>query len=222
MLEQAIAARCGDELHPCFIPNCSHPAIGRNQLVQAFIDSDCERLVFLDSDITFEPGALIKIAHRDVDFVAGCTVHKTADESYPIDWLPMPELWANERGLIEIAMIGTAFMSLSRSVFEILKSKYPGREYENYGKRATCYFETPFVPGAPLGALYGEDTFFCKLWRDAGGKIYLDPELEITHWDFNKPHVGHIGKWLKKRMTESATTIGDATIVVAELFNERY
>lgn len=202
MLEQSLACQVGDEIFPCFIPNCSHPAIGRNQLVQAFIDSDCDRLIFLDSDITFEPGSLIKIARQTKDFVAGCTRHKAEPETYPIGWLPKKELWWNEDKCLEIAMIGTAFMSLSRNVFDILKAKYPGREFNHYGKDMYCYFQTPFQDGS----LFGEDTYFCKEWTAAGGKIFLNPEIELTHWDFNKPYVGHIGKWLRARMGQQNET----------------
>ncbi len=202
MFEQQVASQLGDEIFVSFIPNCSHPAIGRNQLVQAFLDSSYDRLVFLDSDISFEPGALIRIARQKKDFVAGCTRHKTDAETYPIGWIPNRELQWDEDKHLEIAMIGTAFVSLSRNLFKTLKEKYPGREFNHYGKDMYCYFQTPFEGGS----LYGEDTYFCKEWRAAGGKIFLNPELEITHWDFNKPYVGHIGKWLRSRMEKANDT----------------
>jgi hypothetical protein len=202
ILEQAIAVSLGDELIPCFAPYSSAPHLGRNQLVQSFLDSGCERMVFLDSDITFEPGALIKLARRPEEFVAGCTRHKSEDESYPIWWLPNKELWANKSGLLEIDKIGLALAAVSRSVFEQIRLKHPGRETEFRGQVTTCFFEMPFRDGE----LFGEDTYFCKLWRDSGGKIFLDPELEITHWHFAQAFVGHIGKWLKNRPQEMEQT----------------
>jgi hypothetical protein len=87
------------------------------------------------------------------------------------------------------------FLSLSRKVFETLKAAHPEREYEHFGKRAHCWFQMRFEDGH----LWGEDSYFCKEWRDTGGKVLLDPELTLTHWDFNKPYVGHIGNWLKSR-----------------------
>jgi hypothetical protein len=196
LTEQSIAHGVGDELLVYFLPNCSNLTLGRDMLVKRFLESDCERMFFLDADITFEPGALLKLCHRPEDFVAGCTRYKKDVESYPIRWLPKAELWLDENGLLEIQMVGTAFMSLSRNVFKVIKDSAPGREYENYGEVFNCYFEMPFKDRT----LYGEDGYFCKSWRDAGGKIFIDPELEITHWDFNKPYAGHIGKWLKNRM----------------------
>jgi hypothetical protein len=193
--EQTAALLGGDHLQITFLPACSHPAMGRNQLAQEFMDSDCDRLVFLDSDVTFEPGLLLKIAHSPVDFVGGAYRYKMEFENYPIGWLDKPELRANEHGLLEVASLPGGFLSLSRRVFETLKAAHPDRGYEHFGKRAHCYFQMKFQDGL----LYGEDSGFCKEWRDMGGEVFLDPELALTHWDFNRPYPGHIGNWLKRR-----------------------
>lgn len=194
--EHIIAKECGDELLFQFLPSCSHAAMGRNQLAQQFMDSEAERLVFLDSDVSFEPGHLVKIAHHKADFVGGAYRYKFDEENYPVGWLDKPELWSDEYGLIEVMTLPGGFLSLSRNVFQKLKENYPGREYEHFGKKAHCYFQMLFTEGR----LYGEDSFFCKEWRDLGERIYLDPELTLTHWDNNKPFKGHIGNWLKSRV----------------------
>lgn len=193
--ENLVAAVLGDELRICFLPNCSHPAQGRNQLAQQFMDSDCERLIFLDSDITFNPGDLVKIARRPEDFVGGAYRYKMDEESYPVGWLNKEFLQATKGGLLEVASLPGGFMSISRRVFETLRERHPERHFEHFGHRLFCWFQMPFVEGR----LYGEDAIFCREWREAGGEVYLDPEIALTHWDFNKPYAGHIGNWLKRR-----------------------
>lgn len=193
--ERAIASGIGDDLSFQFLPSCSHPAMGRNQLAQQFMDSDAERIVFLDADVTFESGCLIKVAHHHADFVGGAYRFKFESENYPVGWLDEKELWANEQGLLEVGSLPGGFLSLSKKVFEHLRDLHPERAYEHFGKKAHCYFQMPFADGH----LYGEDSHFCKEWRDSGGKVYLDPELSLTHWDFNRPYPGHIGNWLKAR-----------------------
>ncbi len=194
MNEQTLALANGDDLQFRFLSSCSHPAMGRNQLAQDFIDSDCERLVFLDADVTFEVGSIIKIAHNPYDFVGGAYRFKMNEEKYPVGWTDKKDLWANSQGLLEVATLPGGFLSLSRNVFETLKKAHPERSYTHFGKTAHCYFQMPFVGGQ----LCGEDSFFCLEWSQAGGKVYLDPELKLTHWDGNIPYVGHIGSWLKK------------------------
>lgn len=193
--EQTVAAGCGDTLSTVFLPTCSHPAMGRNQLAADFLASGADRLVFLDADVTFDAGAIVRIAHSPVDFVGGAYRFKRDIESYPVGWLQNAELWANEQGLLEVATLPGGFLSLSRKVFDTLKAAHPDRSYEHLGHKAHCYFQMPFH-GVDL---FGEDAFFCKEWRDTGGKVFLDPELTLTHWDFNRPYKGHIGNWLKRR-----------------------
>jgi hypothetical protein len=155
--EQAVANGSGDEIQVRFLPACSHPAMGRNQLAQDFLDSDADRL-------------------------------------------DTPQLWANEYGLLEVTTLPGGFLSLSRKVFETLKAAHPERGYEHFGNQAHCYFQMLFTEGH----LFGEDSYFCKEWRDTGGKVFLDPELTLTHWDFNRPFKGHIGNWLKGRAIAAA------------------
>jgi len=193
--EQLLAGQNGHELILCFLPSCSVPATGRNQLVKLFMDSDCDRLVFLDSDISFPVGSLLRIAHQPEAFVGGCYRYKTDDENYPIGWLPGKELWANEHGLIEVATMPTGFLALSRSVFEKFQEKYPERHTSHHGRPQFCYFQMVFADGQE----WSEDTYFCKEYREMGGKVYVDPEIPLSHWE-NKytAHEGHIGNWVKR------------------------
>lgn len=196
MNEQYVANKLGDELLVEFLPNCSHPSMGRNQLAKSFLESDCDKMIYLDSDLTFEVGALVKLAKMPVDYVGGCYRFKMDEEKYPIAWLPKDELWADRYGLIEVAVLPAGFMCLSRNVFERLERAHPERKFTHFGHTLHCYFQTPFA-----GGLHSEESFFASEWRACGGKLYLMPELEITHWDFAPvPYKGQIGEWLKNRM----------------------
>lgn len=194
--EQIAAAVNGDEINFRFLPSCSHAAMGRNQLADDFLKTDADRLVFLDADVTFTPGAISRLAHHPVPFVGGAYRYKHEPEAYPVAWLDdRAELWANEHGLLEVKTLPGGFMALSREVFERMKAADPQRTFEHGGRTMHCYFQFRYTEGA----LYGEDSLFCKEWREIGGQVFLDPELNLTHWDFNKPYVGHIGNWLKSR-----------------------
>lgn len=200
MEEHAVAKGVGDELLVKFLPGCSHPAMGRNQLAKDFMDSDCERMFFLDADLTWEIGEIIKLARCPWDFVGGCYRYKKHAEGYPIGWLPKDEQRpAPHKDLIEVATIPGGFMSLSRKVFETLEAKHPERKYEHWGNHAFCHFEMPFKDGR----LWGEDSSFCKRWREAGGRIYLKPDITLAHWDFcPTPYLGNMTKWLIANMGE--------------------
>lgn len=200
--EKGAAHLLGDDIVVEFVTACSHPAMGRNQLADSFVKSGFDRMIFLDSDVTFEPGQLLKLAHWPVDFVGGAYRFKLPIENYPIGWLPDPELkglQANEFGLLEIAALPSGFMCLSQNVFAKIREAHPGREFTHMGKTFFTYFFMPYLDGH----LWSEDAYFSKEWRETGGKVWLDPEIPLTHWDFSPtPYKGHIGNWLKTRKQE--------------------
>lgn len=153
-------------------------------------------MFFLDSDISFAPGSLIKLAHKPVDFVGGCYRYKKDEEDYPIRFKDKGDLWADKNGLIEVAGLPFGFISLSRKVFEKFDEAFPERKDKNFGLKSNVYFQLPLIDGA----LWGEDYMFAKEWIEMGGKIYLDPDIHLTHWSYKPtPFKGHIGDWLRNK-----------------------
>ena len=69
--EQAVAREAGVDVQVSFAPGNSLITHARNQCVREFITSCADRLVFLDSDVAWEPGDLLKVALRPEDFVGG-------------------------------------------------------------------------------------------------------------------------------------------------------
>jgi hypothetical protein len=73
-------------------------------------------------------------------------------------------------------------------------------------------FADPNAPNSEAWALFdnihdgaeywGEDFSFCRRWRAIGGRVWLDPELELHHVGF-KTFSGRIGDWLKRRPVEA-------------------
>ncbi len=210
----------GDEFHFHFLPACSHAAMGRNQIAADFLAGTCDVLVFVDADVTTETtGAVAKIArlalkHQQV--VGGAYRYKYDPEEYPVAWLPGPLRGVNlsdSTALLEVQTLPGGFLAIPREVFEKLKAAHPERKYEHAGHKFHCFFQFAYVHGA----MYGEDSLFCREWLEAGGKIYLDPEIALTHWDESRPFAGHIGNWLKAR----APVPIKGTVGAAEVQHER-
>jgi glycosyltransferase involved in cell wall biosynthesis len=206
--EQCMAFVNGDVIDFAVVTGNAGIVQARNQLASQFMDSECDRLIFLDADVTFEPGALVKLAHRPEDVVGGAYRYKQDQESYPMMWLPDPEkkgLWYTNGGLIEVMAIPTGFMSISRACLEAFQAKWPERVQTHADHKSFTYFQMPFVSGSH----YGEDYYFCKEWREElGGKVYLDPHIKLTHWGFNPtPFAGDIAHWLKNQPTTAPDTV---------------
>tara|TARA_R110000822_G_scaffold27790_2_gene82659 strand:+ start:3528 stop:4181 length:654 start_codon:yes stop_codon:yes gene_type:complete len=190
--EQGAATLAGVDMHVIVAPGSSLITQARNQLASEFLASDADRMVFIDADVAWEVGSLLKIASHKVDFCGGAYRYKSDDEGYPVGWLEGTELWADpDTGLLEVGMLPGGFLSLSRAVFKELTEAHTDRAYAFHGKQFQAFFHCP--PGD------GEDGAFCRDWRDLGGKVWLDPELTLTHVEGGRSYTGHIGNWLKNR-----------------------
>jgi hypothetical protein len=198
--EQIIAEHAGLEFKVVFLPGCSLITMARNQIVADFLASEADKLIFVDSDVSWEPGSLVKLASHKVDLVGGAYRLKQDAEIYPVDLrTDGRELWAVD-GLLEIDTLPGGFLCCTRRVFDDLKVAHPERGYSHYEFSGHAYFHAPFDGGR----LWGEDSRFCYEYRQTGGKVWLDPELSLTHHAGMQAYPGHIGNWLRGRINDDA------------------
>lgn len=194
--EQGAAALLGVDLQVALLPGCSLITMARNQMVADFLATDCDRMVFVDADVSWEPGALIRLAMHPVDVVGGAYRYKKDAESYPVRWIDKPELWADpETGLLEVESVPGGFLAISRAAFTRLAEAHPDRAYTHEGRAFHGFFHAP----VGNGRIWGEDTAFCNDWRELGGQVWLDPEPTLTHTGGAQHYAGCIGGWLRNR-----------------------
>lgn len=199
--EQRAAVLLGWEIQACLLPGCSLITMGRNQIVADFLASDCDRMVFVDADVSWEAGDLLKLASHPVEVVGGAYRYKKGVEDYPVRWLARAELWADPKtGLLEVESVPGGFLAISRAAFDALQQAHPERAYEHEGRRFHGFFHAP----VEAGRIWGEDTAFCHDWRQAGGQVWLDPELRLTHTGGLQNFEGCVGNWLRSRIAEAA------------------
>lgn len=187
--EQFHAKKAGHQFRVNVVVGNSLVSCARDQVVQDFLDSDYETLVFVDSDVSWEKSALTFLATRKEDVVAAAYPYK-GNPGFPVTWASN-EIIANESGLFEAATVPGGFLAIKRRVFHKLREAYPGREYERFGRKYYGYFHCP--PGN------GEDSTFCKEWRDTGGKVWIWTEALLSHWDSGREYKGRLGDWLRSK-----------------------
>jgi len=158
----------------------------RNNAVTTFLETDFERLLFIDSDIEFTPEDVSKLWNMNCDVAVGC---------YPMKRLDTPTTaWKDGslvdldqlEGITEIDYAGTGFMMIHRQVFDDFRLEFPNRGHRegkpsdnvHDSRESFNYFDTR-VDG---GVFLSEDYCFCQDFREMGGKILLDPSIKLTHW----------------------------------------
>ena len=189
-VEAAVCQQLNVGIRLAFQPGMALVHAARNLLCDDFLNSDCSHLVFVDADCGFEPGATLRLTQHAVDIVAGACRRRREPEDYAIKWLKRGEL---SNGLIEVEAIGMAFACISRASLEHFREATPERAYvADGGRKVHGFFDSPIQDGA----LWGEDMAFCKIMRQIGRKVCVDPSLTLTHYDSLNAFTGNVGRWL--------------------------
>lgn len=189
--------RHGVGMHFQFVVGSSNVAKARNELVAHFLASECTDLLFIDDDMEWNPGDILRLLASDKPVIGGVgrmRVQKpnTDPEVWCCRFLPDARegLHQDDMGAVEVLGFGTAFMLINRSVFEAMIAAHP--EWKRAGAkdwpdeiRAHYYEFFRHNREGDGGAEMSEDYVFCSRWRDMGGSIWIDPSIVL----------GHVGTW---------------------------
>lgn len=201
--ELQLSGHFGHNIKITYLPGCSLIAHARNQLVQQFLDDPwkSEKMVFIDADVGWEAGSLIKLATYNKDVIAGIYRYKVAEEGYPMGFFTKKGEAEIEDGLITVAGVPMGFTALSRKGLEWYRDQTPERAYDFQGVTAHAFFDSPFVEGSESlpASIIGEDVAFCFRWRKLGGKCWVDPDMNLVHTDGLKEFGGNLGKYLQSK-----------------------
>ena len=136
----------------------------RNNLVKQFLNTNYERLMFLDADIEFSAEDVSKLWNMNKDIAVGVYPMKRKDAPYAA-WVagaPITNLKEYNKPL-KVGYAGTGFMMIKRKVFERLQSKMPGKSHEE-GGGSFAWFD----PRVEDGVYLSEDYAFCNDARSIG------------------------------------------------------
>lgn len=170
----------------------------RGLIVSKFLDGDGTHLVFVDSDVSWQAGALLRLVDAPVDFVAGLYPQRRDPIDFCCQWdTSKREIELSEHGLIGVMGVPAGFMCLSREMLEKMVAHYADTQFRcDAAPNGTAY---DLFGAYRCGRIkYGEDYSFCKRWRDIGGSIWVDPEIRMGHCGY-KTFVAQVGEWLKER-----------------------
>jgi hypothetical protein len=174
-----------------FVVGSSNLPRARNELVAQFLASDFTDLLFVDDDMGWRPEAVVRLLASERPVIGAVGRKKVEKPNSDADvWCCRfePEALAqgfvsDDMGAIRIAAIGTGFLKIERRVFETLIAAHPewkraGHEGMSQEVAAQYYKFFRFDDGEEEK---GEDFYFCDQWRAAGGEIWADPTIWLSH-----------------------------------------
>lgn len=186
----------------------------RNTMCHHFLeDPDATDLFFIDSDMSWNPEAFVKMCMLPEGVVGGAYPVKNCWEA----WTSIPH-WQAENGqnvlkgrdlgdgsaLIEALVVAGGFIRIKRQVLEEFRKRYPDlwyREGSSAPDKPELRFTQFFGAESIEHQFYGEDHMFSRKLREMGVKMYIYPNVDITHWGY-KEFPGNYDKFLRKQALE--------------------
>jgi cellulose synthase/poly-beta-1,6-N-acetylglucosamine synthase-like glycosyltransferase len=191
------AAQHGVDIQIGSICGCSVVSRARNLLAQDMLDSRCDFLLFIDSDINFEPEDIFRLMAWGQDPKKGivAAVPRTRSETKTyianLDYDDNGELTMNGMGLVRAERVATAFMLVRREVFVTLSEAHP--EWNYYDRKSdrtlSCMFDFQLAEEGYIG----EDYLFCDRAREHGFEVWIDPSITLGHMGVQE-YVGNYGR----------------------------
>lgn len=177
---------------------------GRNRLACRFLKSDCTHLMFIDSDIEFEPWDIVKLLMADKDIIGGLYPVKEINWStVKLALIKNPQATSGELELAagrfacnfhssvtktgvpidkpcRMENIATGFMLVKRDVFERLTAS--GNLPMRYSGYEQCDYTAFFDEGVDDNNFeLSEDYYFCKVAADIGIETYALLDIVLNH-----------------------------------------
>jgi len=160
----------------------------RNYLTSVFLTTEYQYLLFIDSDVEFEPEAVLRMLVAKKHII--CTPYRVKAEKldkhiYTVEFKDPKNIPIMPGGLVELEAGPTGLMLIDRKVFEkIIKNhhdlKITNQAIPNAGKSHEFYYNF-FDFGFSDGYAMGEDISFCRLARGNDFKIYANTESTTQH-----------------------------------------
>jgi hypothetical protein len=129
---------------------------------------DYKKILWIDSDIQWEPSDVLALYHSDRDIIAGAYMmtNGRVAVSYDGRYHPFPKEIPTDRES-KLSTCGFGFICIKKGVFEKMpKPWFQSEIYEADGRFMT---------------VLGEDTSWCIRARRAGYDIWLNPDVRVIH-----------------------------------------
>lgn len=177
-------------VHPVFMSYDALIQRARNDLFALAVEGNYDDMIFIDSDMEWNPLWILDLLNRPEDVVGGTARKKTDDAEVYV--VKANDFTVHENGMIKCQGLGTGFVKLSRRAFMALWDASPEYRNENKIRRMVC--DVQVIDGE----LYSEDTVVFKKLGDLGFDCWLNPTMTCTHIG-TKKFVGNFEAYMKRK-----------------------
>jgi hypothetical protein len=155
----------------------SHIAKARERVLWDAMMRNPTHILFVDTDMGFEPKLVFRLLCADVEFACAVGVRKTEKQELCCNFLPGKQVLHPVNRFLKIRDVGFAFVLLKRVVIEKMVKAYPELAYNAGGGTEHALFLDMIDGGERLS----EDYSFCRRWTAIGGEIWADRYAKLIH-----------------------------------------
>lgn len=150
--------------------------LARNEIVDAFLKSEADDLIFVDSDVGWDAGCLGRVLASPEKIVVGMVPKRdlSCDDAFHTNAMT----GVNRGGLFESLEAPTAFMRLKRCVFEEMREFY--LELKDPAQTPD-WPHTPYFKWGGDRNFLGEDMYFSRRWCAMGERFWVDLDITFSH-----------------------------------------
>ena len=165
----------------------------RNDTIHIALETNCDDLIWIDSDIEWQPEQFFKLLNYQVDVVGGTYRKKGDEEVYVLRQLikKSPDL---ETGLIEVEGLGTGFVRFTKAAMQHLWDISEPYIDPKDDKERRMIFDVVIQTVGGIRQMVSEDIHAFNKLKDGGFKVWLDPEITCNHIGPYK-FVGDFNSW---------------------------
>lgn len=177
----------------------------RASLLAQFLDDPAAtHLLFIDSDIGFEPEQVLRLIQCGADMAAAIYPVKRIDwekfrkavgTEHPnpgaaalkyVFEVENPDAVRESAGFVQVRYAGTGFLMIRRAALEKMCARYPQLKFRrDHSLDAATESENRFALFDCMisddGTYLSEDFAFCRRWTDMGGEIWADLSSKLSH-----------------------------------------
>jgi hypothetical protein len=183
-------AELGIEVFPIWLSYDALVQRARNDLMSMMLESGCDDIVFIDSDIDWEVSDFFKLLSHPVDVVGGTYRKKGDIEMYVAKILDNQRQPDHQNGLLPVEGLGTGFLRMSRFAVQQLWDTSVPYEEKDQGKVRRWIFDVV----VDNGDLISEDILVCQRLIELNIPVWLDSSITCGHTGI-KRFTGDFNSW---------------------------
>jgi hypothetical protein len=156
---------------------------GRNQIATNALRDGFEELMWIDSDVAFEPDAVDRLRSHGLPITCG-VYPKKGKRAFACNFPGglKQVVFGHNGGLVEIPYAGAGFLHTRAEVYrEVQRRLRMPSCNERFGPSMTPYFQPLVVPDGDGHWYLAEDFAFCHRARDCGFRIMADTTIRLKH-----------------------------------------